>query len=149
MQDRDALVEELRDGEWADTSWRSLLGGHVVLDVVGMGRVDGSVMLVNEHIVQLRGEQIAHVIGTRAVAAVISAERRADEPSVVSATLGWGHVFRALRVDGEPVRVRTITGSVVDGTIEVVGADFVRVRQESGRDQTLPFAAVAIVSGRT
>jgi hypothetical protein len=149
MQERDSLVEELRDGEWADTSWRSLLGGHVVLDVAGLGRVEGDAMLVNQHVIQLRGEQIEHVIGTSAVSAVISAERRADEPSVVSAALGWGHVFRALRVEGEPVRVRTIAGSIVDGTIDVVGADFVRVREESGRDQTLPFAAVAVVSGRT
>ena len=149
MQERDALVEELRDGEWADTSWRSLIGGDVVLDVVGLGRVEGSVVLVNKQVIQLRGEKVEQVISTDAVVAVIAAERRSDDPSVVSAALGWGHVFRALKAEGQPVRVRTVTGSTVDGTVDVVGADFVRVHEDSGRDQMLPFAALAIVSGRT
>lgn len=47
MQDRDALVDELADGAWAETSWRDLLGGHVVLDVLGHGRIEGEVVLVN------------------------------------------------------------------------------------------------------
>lgn len=149
MQERDALVEELRDGEWADTSWRSLMGGDVVLDVVGLGRLEGSAVLVNKQIIQLRGERVEHVVSADAVAAVISAERRSDQPSVVSAALGWGHVFRALRAEGQPVRVRTVTGSTIDGTIDVVGADFVRVHEDSGHDQSVPFAALAMVSGRT
>lgn len=148
MLERDALVDELRDGEWAETSWRSLLGGAVVLDVQGMGRIEGTVVLVNENIVQLRGSLIDHVASIAAVTSLVASERRAEEPSAVTASLGWGHVFRALRDAGEPVRVRTLAGSTVDGTIEVVGADFVRVREESGRDQMLPFAAVAAVSGR-
>ena len=149
VQERDALVEELRDGEWADTSWRSLMGGDVVLDVVGLGRLEGSAVLVNKQIIQLRGERVEHVVSADAVAAVISAERRSDQPSVVSAALGWGHVFRALRAEGQPVRVRTVTGSTIDGTIDVVGADFVRVHEDSGHDQSVPFAALAMVSGRT
>ena len=149
MQERDALVEELRDGEWADTSWRSLMGGDVVLDVVGLGRLEGSAVLVNKQIIQLRGERVEHVVSADAVAAVIAAGRRSDQPSVVSAALGWGHVFRALRAEGQPVRVRTVTGSTIDGTIDVVGADFVRVHEDSGHDQSVPFAALAMVSGRT
>jgi hypothetical protein len=37
----------------------------------------------------------------------------------------------------------------VDGSIGVVGGDFVRLRDEAGRDQVLPFGVVAVVSGRT
>ena len=106
-------------------------------------------VLVNKQVIQLRGEKVEQVISTDAVVAVNSAERRSDDPSVVSAALGWGHVFRALKAEGQPVRVRTVTGSTVDGTVDVVGADFVRVHEDSGRDQMLPFAALAIVSGRT
>jgi len=148
LQERDALVEELRDGEWADTSWRAFLGGAVVLDVLGLGRVTGEVVLVNDQVIQLRSERAEHIVSTAAVVAVISSERRCDPPSVVSAALGWGHAFRALRTEAEPVRVCTMTGLTIDGTVDVVGADFVRVREESGRDQTLPYAAVAVVSGR-
>lgn len=149
MQDRDALVDELRDGEWAETSWRSLLGGAVVIDVIGVGRVEGECVLVNEYVVQLRGGLAEHIVNSNAVAAVISSEHRAGPASAVSSALGWGHVFRALRAEGETVRVQTTTGSTVDGQVDVVGADFVRMREESGREQTLTFAAVAVVSGRT
>lgn len=149
MEERDALVDELRDGEWAETSWRSLLGGSVVLDVIGLGRIEGECVLVNEHVVQLRSGRAEHVISSKAVAAVISSEHRAGPLSAVTSALGWGHVFRALRAEGEPVRVQTINGSAIDGRVEVVGADFVRIREESGRDQNLTFAAVVAVSGRT
>lgn len=148
-QERDALVEELREGEWADTSWRSLLGGDVVLDVIGVGRIAGTCVLVNERIVQLNAGRADHVISSAAVAAIVSAQRRADETTAVSAALGWGHVFRALRHDGERVRVQLVSGTTVDGVVEVVGTDFVRVREESGREQMLTFAALAMVSGRT
>ena len=149
IQERDALVEELRDGEWAETSWRSLLGGQVVLDVMGLGRVDGAAQLVNAHVIQLTGQHSEYVVDVGAVIAVLATERRADEPSAVVGSLGWGHVFRSLRAESEPVRVHTRSGSTIDGTVDVVGADFVRLREESGRDQVVPFAAVAAVSGRT
>ena len=149
MQERDALVDELRDGEWAETSWRSLLGGAVVIDVIGVGRVEGECVLANEQVVQLRSGRAEHVISANAVAAILSSEHRAGPSSTVSSALGWGHVFRALRAEGDTVRLQTITGSTFDGRIDVVGADFVRIREESGRGQTLTFAAVAAVSGRT
>ena len=149
MQERDALVDELRDGEWAETSWRSLLGGAVVIDVIGVGRVEGECVLVNEQVVQLRSGRAEHVISANAVAAIVSSEHRAGLSSTVSSALGWGHVFRALRAGGDTVRLHTVTGSTFDGCVEVVGADFVRIREESGRDQTLTFAAVSAVSGRT
>ncbi len=53
LEERDALVSELREGEWAETSWRDLVGGHVVLEVVGLGRVEGEARLVNETVVHL------------------------------------------------------------------------------------------------
>lgn len=78
---------------------------------------------------------------------MVASERRAAEDSRVSAGLGWGHVFRALR--GDPVRVRRSDGSTVDGNVGVVGKDFVRMRDESDRDHVLPFDVVAVVSGRS
>ena len=149
LQQRDALVDELRDGEWAETSWRSLLGGMVAVDVLGVGRIAGECVLINEHVLQLRSERTEHIVSSNAVVSVISSERRADPSSVVSAALGWGHIFRALRDEGEPVRLHAIDGSTFDGAIEVVGADFVRMREESGRCQTVTLSAVAVVSGRT
>ncbi len=149
MEERDALVDELRDGEWAETSWRSLLGGKVIVDVLGAGRIAGECVLINEHVLQLRSGRAEHVISSQAVVAVISSERRAGPSSTVSAALGWRHVLRTLRDAAESVRLHAIDGSTYDGTVDVVGADFVRVRGESGRSQTVTLTAVAMVSGRT
>ena len=48
LDERDALVDELRDGDWAETSWRQLLGGRVVMAVRGAERIEGTVTLVND-----------------------------------------------------------------------------------------------------
>jgi hypothetical protein len=149
LDDRDALVEELRAGDWAETSWRELLGGRVVLNVLGVGRVEGDVVLANAHIVHIRGERLDQVVSASAVLSVVSSERRADAPTSVTAALGWGHVFRALRLAGDAIRVSRLDGTPLDGVVTVVGRDFVRLRTESGRDQLVPFDAVTTVSGRT
>jgi hypothetical protein len=149
LDERDALVDELRDGDWAQTSWRQLLGGHVVLAVRGADRIEGVVTLVNDRLVHLRSQGQDHVISAAAVMTVHSSERRADAPTAVGDALGWGHVFRALREAGEEIRVRLVDGTVREGSVLVAGRDFVRLRAESGRGQVLPFDAIAVVSGRT
>jgi hypothetical protein len=146
--ERDALVDELRDGEWAETSWRELLGGSVALDVLGCGRVEGQARLVNDRLVQVTAERADHVIAAGAVLVVHSAQRRADGLGRVEAAVGWGHVFRALRDAGEEVTVRLVDGSSREGTPELVGRDFVRLASPSGRRQDVLWTAVAMVSGR-
>lgn len=148
MQERDALVDELRDGDWAETSWRDLLGGRVVVEVLGAGRLEGEVVLVNEYLVQLSGDRADHVIAAGAVIAVHEAQRRADDPSLLGARLGWGQVLRALRDEGEDVRVRLVDGTTREGSVDVVGRDFVRLRTAASRDQVVPWTAIAVVSGQ-
>ncbi len=147
--ERDALADELLDGEWAGTSWRELLGGPVVLEVLGGGRIEGEVSLVNERVVQLRGERADHVVATDSVVAVHSSGRRAEQPGAAESRLGWGHVFRALRDSGEEVVARLTDGSTREGVVAVVGRDFVRLRAPSGRTQDVVWSALAVVSGRT
>lgn len=149
LDERDALVDELRDGDWAETSWRHLLGGRVVLAVRGADRIEGDVTLVNDRLVHLRGDSMDHVVNAAAVMVVHSSERRADSSTAVGDALGWGHVFRALRAAGEEIRVRLVDGTVREGAVVVAGRDFVRLRARSGHDQVLPFDGIAVVSGRT
>lgn len=146
LEERDVLISDLRDGEWAETSWRDLVGGRVVLDVVGLGRLEGSTRLVNEHVLHLVSERAEHVVATAAVLEVVERERRADPATLVTSRLGWGHVLRAARGDGEQVRITRRDGSTVDGTVDVVGRDFVRLTTNSGRDRTVPFAAIAVLT---
>jgi hypothetical protein len=147
--ERDLLVNELRDGEWAETSWRDLAGGHVAVEVMGSGLVEGRVTLVNQHLLQLSGDRVDHVVAAAAVLVLVSAERRSDETGRVESALGWGHVFRALRDAGEEVAIRLVDGSTREGTVEVVGRDFVRLASVSGRRQDVVWSAIAVVSGRT
>lgn len=146
LDDRDVLVDELRDGEWAETSWRDLVGGHAVLEVVGLGRVEGDVQLVNERIVHLAGARVDHVVACSAVLTVVSAERRATPGSLVSGRLGWGHVLRAARDDADPLRVTRIDSTTVDGRVDVVGRDFVQLTTEGGQSRVVPFTAIVAVT---
>ena len=148
-EERDALADELRDGEWAETRWRDLLGGRVVIELLGGTRLDGTVTLVNAQLLQLSGHRSDHVVSTDAVAVVHAAERRADASGRVAAALGWGHVFRALRDEGEDVVVRLVDGSMREGGVVAVGHDFVRLVTPSGVTQDVVCAAIAMVSGRT
>ena len=146
IEERDALVSELREGEWAGTSWRELLGGHVVLEVTGLGRVEGEARLVNERVVHLESERAEHVVAMSAVREVIATERRAVPPTVVTARLGWRHVLRAARDDGDRALITRTDGTTVDGTVDVVGRDFVTVASDAGRTRTVPFGAVAALT---
>ena len=149
LEERDALVDELRDGDWALTSWRQLLGGRVSLQVAGVGRAEGVVVLANEAIVHLRGDAVDQVVNAAAVTVVHASERRADGPTAVTSALGWGHVLRALRDAAEEVRIALTDGTTWDGAVDVVGRDFVRVVTPSGRHQVIPWSVLAVVSGRT
>jgi len=146
LEERDALVSELRDGEWAETSWRDLAGGHVVLEVDGLGRVEGEARLVNETVVHLASERVEHVVAASAVLEVVASERRASAPTTVTSRLGWGHVLRAARDDGDRARLTRIDGASVDGTVDVVGRDFVTVTSGTGRTRQVPFAAIAALT---
>lgn len=148
-EERDALVDEMRDGDWAETRWLDLLGGRVTLELIGGGRVDGVVTLVNEQVLQLAGDRTDHVVSAGAVVVVHAAERRADVSGRVAAALGWGHVFRALRDEGEDVVVRLIDGSTREGVVTAVGGDFVRVVTPSGAAQDVVWAAIVMVSARS
>jgi hypothetical protein len=146
LEERDALVNELRDGAWAETSWRDLVGGHVVLDVEGLGRVEGEARLVNEHVLHVVSERTEHVVAASAVLDVVASEHRATAPTTVTSHLGWGHLLRAARDDGDRARLARTDGIVVNGAVEVVGRDFVTIVSGSGRTHTVPFAAIAALT---
>ena len=145
LEERDALVDELRDGAWAETSWHDLLGGHVVLEVAGLGRVEGEARLVNESVVHLVSDRAEHVVAGPAVLEVVASERRAVPPTPVTSRLGWRHVLRAAREDGDRTRITFTDGTTVDGVVDVVGRDFVSVRS-GGRTRTVPFTAIAALT---
>jgi hypothetical protein len=144
LLEREALVDELRDEVWAATPWRELLGGEVELEVLGAGRIAGRVGLVNERLLRVDAGSTEHVVALDAVLGA-RADARAPAPTSVDARLGWPHVLRRLRDDGDEVRFVRTDGAawrgtvvrVVDGAVEVSSAD---------RATLLPLRVLAMVS---
>lgn len=144
--DRDALIDELREGERAATSWQQLCGGEVSLTIAGLGRVDGLVLSSNAHLLHVRTGQAHLLINPLSVLEILSASRRSDEPSRVAAKLGWAHAFRLCHRDQERVKVIRMDSSIRAGLVAQVGLNFVQIRDDAGWTVTIPFAAVAAVS---
>lgn len=146
LAERDALVHDLRDGERASTGWRKLIGGQVSFEVAGAGRVDGSVQSGNDQVIHVLTDRAHLLINPDAVMAVLSASHSASEPSAVASRLGWPYVFRLLQRDQDRVQVYRTDASTWVGTVVLVGADFVGIRDEAQHVPMIPYAAIAAVS---
>lgn len=148
-EERDALVAELREGEWAERSWLDRVQGalDVELEIADAGTFSGRVRLANETLIHLDGSAAEHVIATDAVRWVRGLPR-APGPAAgsVAALLGWGHVLREMQEDADAIRAVLIGGAVVEGSISAVGRDFLRVSSSTGRSRDVPTSALRVVS---
>ena len=148
LAEREALVDELEAGEWADTSWRDLVTGDVVLGVRGAGPVQGRVALATPTLVRLEDGTAEVVVATSAVCTVRTSGGRASDPGPVAGRLGWGRVFRALADEMDAVALTLIDGQRLDGTIGHVAADAVEVVLTPERRLWVPWSALATVRSR-
>lgn len=145
LVERDALIADLREGEWAATSWWQLCGGPVELGVVGLGRVVGEAVAANESVIQVRTSHehvlinVSHVLDVRS-------SRRAAPLTAVASRLGLPHALRMCQRDGDRVRLHRVDSSQCVGTVQRVGRDFVDIRDDSGRLMVVPLSAVAALS---
>ena len=72
------------------------------------------------------------VVARRAVLGWRGGGGRAPEPRGVSARLGWAQLLRAVRDDGDDVRLARIDGSQVTGIVDAVARDAVRLGPSGG-----------------
>lgn len=144
--ERDALVEELREGEWSQVSWTQLLrrASMVELQVRDIGPVRGTVRFANRNVVHVVSATTEHVVAVRAVIAASGKERPGPPPLDALSGLGWGHVLRNAEV-GTDLRFDLAGGHIIEGTIDVVGADFVRLTTVGG-SRVVPFAAILMMT---
>lgn len=149
-RERDALVEDLREGEWSQVSWTDLMpdGSEAELVVQGVGPVRGTVRFANRQVIHLTSAGVEHIVATDAVAWA-SGGRRPSASLPVVESLGWGHVLRSLRED--VLRFSLAGGQSVEGRVDVVGADFVRVTTgpdapEVRAARLVPFAAIRMLT---
>ena len=142
----EALAQDLRDEIWAQTSWRAMLGGRVTLEVRGAGQVSGEVAAVNDQLMRLRADVLDHLVAVAAVTSVLQQEGRTDPPGRLDGALGWASALRRLRDGAEPVRVTLDDGRTVDGQVQAVGRDFVRLAAGPSHLRLLVLGAISMVT---
>ena len=150
LAERDVLVTDLREGEWADRSWGDALAdgaAEAEIAVREVGVLAGRVRLANQFVIQLETPTTAHVIAASAVQWVRSAGRSIGlDRASVAARLGWGPVFREAQDEHDIVRLTLADGLLVEGEVSAVGADFVRITSPAGRSCDVPTAAIRVAT---
>lgn len=135
--EHEALADELRDEQWAATSWSAMLGGRVELELCGGARVHGPVELIGRDVVATD----TTIVFRDAVVAVRNGQR-AGSPRV--SRLGWASAVRALAdEEGPHLHVVRRDGSIVAGLLHVLGEDFLQLGEVM-----VPTKAVSCVSRR-
>jgi len=150
LEERDALVTDLREGEWAGRSWLdTLAAGDVEAEVavLDVGVLAGRVRMANELVLHLETPTAVQVIAAAAVQWVRSEGRSPGlDRDSVAARLGWGPVFREALDERAVVRLTLTGGLAVEGVVCAVGSDFVRITIGAGRHRDVPTSAIRLAT---
>lgn len=151
LAERDAEVAELRRAEYAGigltSRLRASVGARLLVDVLGVGPVEGELHRVGDGWLLIGAVQ-DWVVAAAALGSVRGLPDRVAPagPSPVQARLGIGSVLRGLAATRSEVVVHRRDGRSTRGTLGRVGADFVELRAaEGGHVEVVPFTAVAAV----
>src|SRR5689334_617502 len=97
LEERDALVADLREGEWAERTWVDGLAGSsaaVEIAVRDVGVLAGHVCWATAQLIRLETASANYVIASSAVQWVRGADRASGlRESSVRAQLGWGPIL--------------------------------------------------------
>jgi hypothetical protein len=162
LAERDALVAEQSRSEYAAVSLADRLhasvGTPLVLDVGGLGVLDGRLVRAGDGWCLLDVEGVDWVVVTGAVRAVrgLLDAGRAPEARPLIARLGLGSALRGLAEDRAEVALHRRDGSAARGRLGRVGRDFVEVLvggdsgEAAGRGhlEVLPFGTLAALRSR-
>jgi hypothetical protein len=161
-QQAEALYDEERAGELADRSRSEYAGvslasrlmasvdSMLTVDLLGPGTVHGLVQRVGPDWCLLHGAAQDWVIRLAAVRAVEGVSPRSVPEVAWSpvSRLGLGSALRRVAEAGHPCRVHATDGTVRDGVLTRVGADFVEASTGEGRTVLLALDNVAAVQSR-
>ena len=162
-QQAEALYDAERGYELADRSrseyqqvtlasrLMASVGGDVVLDVRGVGVVNGVLERVGTGWCLVSGSGQDWIVALTAVLAVRGASERSSPEVAWSPVtrLGLGSALRRLAEAGERCVLHLEDGRLLDGVVRRVGADFVEVTVgEDGRTMLVPYAGLAAVQSR-
>lgn len=138
---------------------RAAVGHPVVVRVLGAGPVDGVLVDVGPQwllVAEKGGREV--LVPSTAVVSLAGLRAWSGTPGSggqVLARLGLGHALRGIARDRLPVQVWLTDASVVSGTVDRVGADFLEVTEHGAGEprrrgdvtgvRTVPFAGLALV----
>ena len=129
---------------------RPTVGGVVSLLVAGGERVDGRVTAVGaEWVLVAETPAREALVPVRAILAVRGLSARSAHPGGISAVesrLRIGHALRQVARDRARTRVTLVDGSVVTGTLDRVGRDFVEVTERAPDVMGSPVQTVAVAT---
>jgi hypothetical protein len=141
------VVDRLRGAQASDRE--------ITVEVVGGDAVTGRVGRVGSDWVLIVSAPHDVLVSLTALDTVSGLGPESAEPGTegaVVARLGWGHALRAVARDRAEVRLTTLAGSAVVGTVERVGQDHVELTvhppgepRQRGARRLVPFAAIALV----
>jgi hypothetical protein len=126
-------------------------GDRVVLDVLGVGLIEGVLQRVGPDWCLVHGAAQDWVVCSSAVISVEGASERAVPEVAWSPVcrLGLGSALRRLAEVGEPCVVYAVDGSARPVVLRRVGRDFVEAVAGEGRRLLLGLEAIAVVQSRT
>lgn len=163
VAERAGEVDERTRGETARLHWhdrvRAGVGLRLRIRLAGGASVSGVLSRVGPDWLLLdEGDGREVVVLASGVLAVRGLDRHSATPgseSVISLRLGIRHVLRGIARDRSVVRIHLVDGSILDATIDRVGADYaevathgageVRRRQDVREVELVPFRAVTAV----
>jgi hypothetical protein len=138
---------------------RAAVGHPVAVRALGAGPVDGVLTDVGSQwllVAETGGREV--LVPSAAVVSLAGLRAWSGAPGSagqVFARLGLGHALRGIARDRVAVQVWLTDGSVVSGTVDRVGADFLEVTEHGSGEprgrgdvtgvRTVPFAALALV----
>lgn len=147
LVERDALVAELSQGEWSETSWCEVLGGEVSIRIRGFGVVSGELVFANRKVLHVRDDRSDYFIVPAAVLTASGSVLKSVQISSVGTRIGWAQLMRNCQRSHEHVVVHDLEGSPCAGRVVMVGEDFIRVEQPQGLI-VVPFSALTVLSCR-
>lgn len=133
LAERDIEVAELARAEYAAVDLGSRLhaspGHRVVLVVVGVGRLEATIVRVGADWLLVEDAQAEWLVRSAAVAQVHGLSDRAVPASQrpLTARLGLGSALRGIAEDRSEVRLHRLDGGTFVGYIRRVGADFLEL----------------------
>lgn len=139
--EREELAGQVRDEQWADTSWEQLLTAATEIEVAGAGRLSGRVDAIGTHMFGVTTQPREYLVSLAAVRSLNTAAGHSRQPPVCR----HRQVLREWARSMDEVQLIDVEGYRRRGMIRRVGKDFLLVDTPPGT-LAVPLSGLAAIS---